>query len=146
MLLRYCGICHELQLKLLFSSFPAMQSERRAMRYYFCRHFCPFTFASSSLYCSQFMTSILVLRRVHFNCFEKSSLVSSSSQLSSHKCVVPPSLPGGTSLSSGAQSVETRSGRRSSKLGVNNRTIDREVFEFVILFQRRGGLLLILHC
>lgn len=45
----------------------------------------------------------------YFNCFEKSSLVSSSSQLSSHKCVVPPSCPGGTSLSSGAQSAAYQS-------------------------------------
>lgn len=41
----------------------------------------------------------------HFSCFEKSSLVSSSSQLSSHRCVFPPSP--GTSVSSCGQSRQT---------------------------------------
>lgn len=45
----------------------------------------------------------------YFNCLLKSSLVSSSSQLSSHKCwpsACSCSLPGGTSCCSGGQSVE----------------------------------------
>lgn len=66
-------------------------------------HFWPFTFCSSSLTHSQRQNpcTFHVPRATHFNCFEKSSLVSSSSQLSSHKCVF---CSPGTSASSCGQS------------------------------------------
>lgn len=52
----------------------------------------------------------------HFNCFEKSSLVSSSSQLSSHKCVDPPSP--GTSCSSAGQSKHNLKRQPSHSINV----------------------------
>jgi hypothetical protein len=66
----------------------------------FSIHFFALTFSSSSLLkqISSYTVSLMVF--TYFNCFEKSSLVSSSSQLSSQRCVFPP----GTSASSCGQS------------------------------------------
>ncbi len=66
------------------------------------------TFFSSSLYCSQSCHPLFHLHwrqiNTYFNCLLKSSFSSSSSQLSSHRCVVPP----GTSVSSCDQSRESK--------------------------------------
>src|SRR5882757_1465740 len=73
----------------------------------------------------------------YFNCLLKSSFSSSSSQLSSQRCVVPP----GTSVSSCDQSVHTalafpRVLKDSSPLP--SRTFNRKVFKLIILLEHRG--------
>lgn len=96
----------------------------------------------------------------YFSCVEKSSLVSSSSHDSSHRCVVvsPPAPPVAASVSSAVQSVSPplisylniREGERGKGRREGNRdggnggecTVYREVLKLVVLFQRGAGLLL----
>lgn len=96
-----------------------------------------------------------MIRTAYFNCFEKSSLVSSSSQLSSHRWVFAVS-PGTSVFSSCGQSVidhicdklalgsimATR--QEKTTPGMNQgevRTVDGKVLELVVFFQRGRGLL-----
>lgn len=85
-------------------------------------------------------------RQTYFSCAEKSSLVSSSSHDSSHKCFVAPSLA--ASVSSTPQSVE-HSCQRPLSVGWSGQaprcrgragqdalhTIDGEILEFIVFLQ-----------
>lgn len=73
----------------------------------------------------------VILRGTHFSCTLKSSVVSSSSQLSSHKCVLPACAPTSSSF---AQSVQLSVSLRVIPCHVNALcTFYWKIFKFVIL-------------
>jgi hypothetical protein len=74
----------------------------------------------------------------HFSCAEKSSLVSSSSQLSSHRCVLSP----GTSVSSCVQSAST-SAPFCKQAYLGEPTLYGEVLKPIVFLQRSRWLCLL---